>query len=147
LIEAGSGFLPWIVEQAGRAKREEDQRASEETSAVIAPEPAPLSAKPRNAPAKKRADRTVPKEVQAEVNAWLARNAVRDNDSTIGATELFEAYQETGGQLKQARFGAAVRALGGDRKGGNGNRLVYRGIALRGSEPMLSVVGGSEASP
>lgn len=146
LIEAGSGFLPWIVEQAARPRREEAPQAAEAPAAAIAPELiAPVAAKPRKAPVRKRAERTVPADVQAEVNAWLARNAIRDAKCSIGATDLFEAYQLTGGTLKQARFGAAVRALGGERKG-SGNRLVYRGLALRGSAPMLAVVGGNEAT-
>ncbi len=78
-----------------------------------------------------RAKRTVPDLAIAEAQRWAEMNLTARANNRMASAALFEAYQNSGGQLTQATFGAALDALGYKREKRAG-KIAYVGIAFRG---------------
>jgi hypothetical protein len=78
----------------------------------------------------------VPPDVLDEVERWARRALVPMRGADMPASELFEAYAASGGDLTSARLGAAMSELGCRKLKRNG-KVQYVGLAFRRAELRL----------
>jgi hypothetical protein len=83
-----------------------------------------------------RSKRTVPPDVLEEVESWARRALVPMRGAAMPASELFDAYAASGGDLTSARLGAAMSELGCKKLKRNG-KVQYVGLAFRRTELRL----------
>jgi hypothetical protein len=118
--------IAWGLE---RAERITHQRSAPAQPPVII-QPALEQAKPAPRP-RKRSARTAPAAVVEQVQTWASQALISRSGAAVAAGDVFAAFQdETGAQITQAAFGAAM-AEAGFNKAKRGGRVVYLGVAFR----------------